>query len=263
MPGPLAFGTTTDRRTANAMRESPRAVVLAAGQGSRLMPLTAERPKAMLDVAGEPLLLRTLRQLDGAGFESISVVVGYRGDSIVRALRPRFPGARVIENARFAEDVNILSLLLGLGESDAPTLIVEADLAFDDQALPRVSAACNEESVWFTHGPFQPHQLGGILKTDANGRVLDLRYTPRFEPAYAGYKKLLGLLYVGPRQMPVFRRHLEAAARNSLQQYYMMPWVEQLPELACREVDLAPIPAFTFNTVEEYARCQELFPVAS
>lgn len=245
------------------MSESPRAVVLAAGQGSRLMPLTAECPKSMLEVAGEPLLLRTLRQLEGAGFESISVVVGYRGDSIVRAMRPRFPRARVIDNTRFAEDVNILSLLLGLAESDAPTLVVEADVAFDDRAMPRVSAACDEESVWFTHGAFQPHQLGGILKTDASGRVLDLRYTPRFETAYAGYKKLLGLLYVGSAQMPGFRRRLEEAARRSAQQYYMMPWVEHLPELACREVDLAPIPAFSFNTVEEYARCQELFPIAS
>jgi NDP-sugar pyrophosphorylase family protein len=245
------------------MKESPRAVVLAAGQGSRLMPLTAECPKSMLEVAGEPLLLRTLGQLERAGFESISVVVGYRGDSIERALRPRFPEARVIDNTRFAEDVNILSLLLGLGDSDTPTLVVEADVAFDDQALPRVSAACNEESIWFTHGHFQHHQLGGVLKTDASGRVLDLRYTPRYEPAFAAYKKLLGLLYVGPEQVPIFRRRLEQAARRSTQQYYMMPWVEHLPELACREVDLAPIPAFSFNTVEEYARCQELFPVAS
>jgi NDP-sugar pyrophosphorylase family protein len=245
------------------MSKLPRAVVLAAGQGHRLMPLTADCPKSMLAVAGEPLLLRTLGQLERAGFQSISVVVGYRGDSILHALKPRFPGARVIENTRFAEDVNILSLLLGLGDSDTPTLVVEADIAFDDQALPRVSAVCKEDSVWFTHGPFQQHQLGGILDADVSGRVIDLRYTPRFEPAFASYKKLLGLLYVGPEQMPVFRRRLEEAARRSTQQYYMMPWVEHLPELACREFDLAPIRAFSFNTVEDYARCQELFPVAS
>jgi choline kinase len=190
-------------------------------------------------------------------------VVGYRGDAIVRALTPRFRGASVVDNQRFAEDVNILSLLLGLGDSDAPTLVVEADVAFDDQALPRVAAACNDESVWFTHGPFQKHQLGGVLKTDANGRVLDLRYTPRFDPALADYKKLLGLLYIGPGQMQRFRQRLEQAARRSTQQYYMMPWVEHLDELACREVDLAPIPAFSFNTVEEYEHCQELFPIAS
>jgi choline kinase len=245
------------------VNDSPRAVVLAAGQGSRLMPLTAECPKSMLAVAGQPLLLRTLAQLKGAGFESISVVVGYRGDAIVRALGPRFADASVVENQRFAEDVNILSLLLGLGEADAPTLVVEADVAFDDQALPRVAAACQDESVWFTHGPFQPHQLGGVLKTDAHGRVVDLRYTPRFDPALRDYKKLLGLLYVGAGQMRRFRERLQQAAHRSTQQYYMMPWVEHLDELACREVDLAPIPAFSFNTVEEYERCQQLFPVAS
>jgi NDP-sugar pyrophosphorylase family protein len=244
------------------MSTGPRAVVLAAGQGSRLMPLTAECPKSMLAVAGEPLLLRTLRQLKGAGFESLSVVVGYRGDAIARALAPRFGDTRVVHNERFEEDVNILSLLLGLGDEDAPTLVVEADVAFDERALPRVAAACAGDSIWFTHGPFQKHQLGGVLKTDASGRVIDLRYTPRFEPALSDYKKLLGLLYVAPRQMGRFRERLEQSARRSTRQYYMMPWVEHLDELACRELDLAPIPTFSFNTVEEYERCQELFPAA-
>lgn len=245
------------------MNQLPRAVVLAAGQGSRLMPLTAQRPKSMLDVAGEPLLLRTLHQISNAGFESISVVVGYRADSIVRALDLHFPEVRVIDNPRFADDVNILSLLLGLGESDRPTLVVEADVAFDNRALDHIHAACDQESVWFTHGRFEAHQFGGILATDPSSHVVDLRYASRFDPLFANHKKLLGVLYIGPQQMPVFRRLLEHATRRSTQQYYMMPWAENLAALPCREVDLAPIPAISFNTADEYARCQELFPSPS
>jgi len=236
----------------------PRAVVLAAGQGSRLMPLTADCPKSMLPIAGQPLLLRTLAQLEAAGFDAIDVVVGYRGDGISAALRAR-PGVRVIVNERYADDVNVLSLLLGLDGSDAPVLVVEADIAFDDRALPRVAAACADESVWVTHGPFRPPQLGGVLATDASGKVTDLRYVPRFDPALRGYKKLLGLLYVGPREAPSFRRRLAQAAAHTTRQYYMMPWVEHLPELPCRELDLGDVPAISFNTPEEYAHCQSLF----
>ena len=94
------------------------------------------------------------------------------------------------------------------------------------------------------------------------GRVLDLRYTPRFEPGFAAYKKLLGLLYVGPLEVIPFRRRLEQAAAVTTKQYYMMPWVLHLDELPCREVDLAPIPAFSFNTPEEYEHCQALFAAA-
>lgn len=55
-----------------------RAIILAAGRGSRLGALTADRPKCLLAVGGQPLLLWQLRALRGAGIEEIAIVTGYR-----------------------------------------------------------------------------------------------------------------------------------------------------------------------------------------
>lgn len=58
-------------------------VVLAAGEGTRLRPLTADRPKGLVRVAGRPLLSHALDALVGVGVDRLVIVVGYRGDDIV------------------------------------------------------------------------------------------------------------------------------------------------------------------------------------
>lgn len=69
-----------------------QAVVPAAGRGSRLRPLTDDRPKPLVEVAGEPLLSRVLRRLREAGLSEAVVVVGYRGDLIRERYGDEFEG---------------------------------------------------------------------------------------------------------------------------------------------------------------------------
>jgi glucose-1-phosphate thymidylyltransferase len=60
-----------------------KAVIPAAGQGTRLRPLTDETPKPLLEVAGKPILTRCFETLLDIGIDSAVVVVGYRGEQIV------------------------------------------------------------------------------------------------------------------------------------------------------------------------------------
>lgn len=59
------------------------AVILAAGEGTRLRPLTVTRPKPMLPVAGKPILEWNLSSLNDAGFKKAIIVVGYRKEEII------------------------------------------------------------------------------------------------------------------------------------------------------------------------------------
>ncbi len=238
----------------------PQVVILAAGQGLRLGAVSEGRPKALMPMAGQPLLLRTVRQLEKRGFSEITVIVGYQSQRVTEALGGCGRRLRFVENVRYAVDTNIGSLLLGLGDSDAAALVIEADIVFDDAAMDAMTAAASGgDSVWFTRGPFQSHELGGILQTDGQGRLTHLHYTPVYEPKFAGYKKLVGVVYVGPREMPRFRALLQAAAAQTTAQYYMIPWCRHLDVLPAREGDLAHCRVATFNTAEDYDRCCELF----
>ena len=67
-------------------------VVPAAGEGTRLRPLTADRPKGMVEVAGQPLLSHVFETLRASGVEELVVVVGYRAGAIVEHFGDAFEG---------------------------------------------------------------------------------------------------------------------------------------------------------------------------
>ena len=59
-----------------------KAIILAAGLGSRLMPLTKEMPKSMLKVGGKPILKWIVGNLKSCGIHEIIIVTGYKQDKI-------------------------------------------------------------------------------------------------------------------------------------------------------------------------------------
>src|SRR5256885_8162332 len=59
-----------------------KAVVLAAGEGTRMRPLTANLPKPLLPVAGKPFLRHTLEALLSAGIQELAILIGWHGHRI-------------------------------------------------------------------------------------------------------------------------------------------------------------------------------------
>lgn len=82
-----------------------KGIVIAAGLGSRMGPLTQEMPKCMLPVGQGTLLDHTLKSLRAAGCSDIAMVVGWRAEKIVA------PGVTVFHNAQY-RDTNILHSLM-------------------------------------------------------------------------------------------------------------------------------------------------------
>jgi len=92
------------------MGETKRnAIILAAGMSSRFIPLSAELPKGLLNVKGEVLIERQIRQLLEAGISDITVVVGYKADMFAY-LKPKY-GVRIVFNEDFDRYNNTSSLI--------------------------------------------------------------------------------------------------------------------------------------------------------
>jgi choline kinase len=246
----------------NFQSETNRVIILAAGQGARLKPLTEHRPKSLLPVGGQPLLARTIQQLLQSEFEDITVVVGYQQDLVRQTLAEQGLNVKFVENLRYAEDTNSLSMLLGLNSGQGPALVIEADVALADSCLPIIhDVTKKEQSVWFTCGRFQPDQRGGIIKSDDENRILDIRIVQSYEGRYANYSKNLGVLFIGPHEITYYYQLLDYAVSQTCQQYYMEHWIDHLEKLPCWEKNLFPLPASSFNTMDEYRRCCELMEV--
>ena len=81
-----------------------RAVILAAGRGSRLGHLGGDRPKCLVEFAGKPLIERQIAALRRGGMDEIGVVRGYRAEMI------DFPGLTYFANERWAETNMVMSL---------------------------------------------------------------------------------------------------------------------------------------------------------
>jgi len=69
-----------------------KAVVLAAGEGTRLRPLTEDKPKGMVEVDGKPILTHCFEQLAELGADGLVVVVGYRKQDIIEHYGDDFDG---------------------------------------------------------------------------------------------------------------------------------------------------------------------------
>ena len=114
-----------------------KAVILAAGQGTRLSPLTNRVPKCLVRLHGKPVMQRQLESLDKTGFEQCVVVVGYRGDQVEYQFGPNFRNVEItyVYNERFQETNNLYSLWLARDYLDDDILLLECDLVFEDGLL--------------------------------------------------------------------------------------------------------------------------------
>src|SRR5262245_4581288 len=117
-----------------------KAVILAAGQGTRIRAVHGERPKCLIEVDDQTILDHQIDGLSGAGIDEIAIVVGYENQQIIRHVQRRHghrrPKIDYIENPAFAISNNIYSLWLAhdwIGRDGFVCL--NADVVCDHQIL--------------------------------------------------------------------------------------------------------------------------------
>ena len=113
------------------------ALLLAAGIGSRLGPVTEALPKCLVPVSGVPILERLVRALDAHEIERLVIVTGYEAETIRAYLGESFGGITVeyLVSPLFATTNNLYSLWLARHLIDEPFLLVESDVVFDAPLL--------------------------------------------------------------------------------------------------------------------------------
>ena len=121
-------------------------MILAAGKGERLRPLTESMPKALVEVRGETLLERHLRAVRRAGIDTVVINLGWLGEQIVD--RVGSGGAYGLNVVYSPEGDNILETGGGIHRAlpmlgDAPFLVINADI-YTDMILPAETLPPND-----------------------------------------------------------------------------------------------------------------------
>lgn len=168
---------------------SLRALVLAAGHGERLRPLTELTPKPLLPVLGVPIVERTLERLAAAGVEATVVNLHHLGEQISERLGRR-SGRMRIEYAPEAELLGTLGPLAAsagfLAESD-PFLLVNGDslCRWPIRKMLAAHRSGAEATLLLATRP-DPEEFGGGVVVDGDGRVVSFRGGARGEGTRRG-----------------------------------------------------------------------------
>ena len=117
-----------------------KAVILAAGQGTRIRSVHGEHPKCLIEVDGNTILDHQLEALLKVGINDIAIVVGYEKKQIISHVRTRSfsnnQRVHFIENPAFAITNNIYSLWLALDWLQGDSFVVlNADVIFDPEIM--------------------------------------------------------------------------------------------------------------------------------
>lgn len=144
-----------------------RAILLASGLGSRLLPLTLEKPKPMVEVCGRAIIETLINAIIKAGINEIIIVRGYKAEKFDVLLK-KYPQIKFVENPYYSVSNNISSVYAARDFLDS-CYIIEADLFLLNNRLIRkyqftsnyLGIKCSETKDWF-------------LKVDDFGRIKEL-----------------------------------------------------------------------------------------
>ncbi|WP_342739982.1 phosphocholine cytidylyltransferase family protein [Bradyrhizobium sp. B117] len=157
--------------------KAPRkAVILAAGFGSRLRPLTDLRPKPLVEVNGRPILHNALWNLEAVGVENVTIVVGYRKDAIQYACGKDFGGLEIeyVESSVFDRTGSAYSLWLARDALlSGDCFLLEGDVFFEEDVLHHLmlSQATDVAAV----APFTETMEGSAVLLSDGGLITSFR----------------------------------------------------------------------------------------
>ncbi len=121
-----------------------KAIILSAGQGRRLAPLTESRPKCLVELSGRSVLHWQLLHLREAGIEEVVVVTGFAAETVDAEIAGlSIPGLKVrtLFNPFYGLTDNLATCWLARGEMAGPFLLLNGDTLFEPDIAKRLLAA--------------------------------------------------------------------------------------------------------------------------
>jgi choline kinase len=154
-----------------------RALILAAGRGSRMGQLTDDRPKCLIELEGKPLIERQIAALRRGGVDEIGVVRGYRAEMI------DFPGLSYFANERWAETNMVVSLAVAATWlRSGPVIVSYADIFYRSELVRGLAGAPGQlvisyDRAWrrlWTRRFADPLADAETFRIDAVGQLLEI-----------------------------------------------------------------------------------------
>lgn len=184
----------TDKGKQHLKENAPRqAVILAAGYGMRMVPINLENPKGLLEIRGEKLIERLIRQLHEAGINDIYVVVGFMKESFEYLIDEY--DVHLIINNEYSSKNNLYSLYLARDHLDN-SYIIPSDLWFEDNPFNNIEA-------------YSWYMMKNIPQSNGHVRITSKYELVKTKKGECGHK-MVGLSYISKADSVLLGTNLAA-----------------------------------------------------
>lgn len=219
-----------------------KALIIGAGQGKRLLPLTEIKPKALLEVGGKSLLEWQVESLAACGVEEIVVLAGFNRDAVAEALADfarRWPAVdfRLVYNPFYGVADNLATCWMARHEMAGDFLLMNSDTLFSQPVLETLlDSAPAPISLAVDH---KPRYDDDDMKVELQGtRLVDIG---KSLPAERVQAESIGMLYFRGEGPQRFVEALEAtmAKPEALRQWYLSVIAALAPQLEIQAVTIS------------------------
>ncbi len=154
-------------------------LVLAAGMGKRLDPMTRDTPKCLIEVNGTPIIINALDIITRTSVSRIVIVIGHLGEKVKAVLGSHYNGVPIeyVENPIYDKTNNIYSLWLAQEFFDQDTILMESDVYFQPQLISQLCSSPGSNIALLDR--FESHMDGTVVTV--NDRMEVSTMTPASE----------------------------------------------------------------------------------
>lgn len=197
-----------------------KAIILAAGQGTRLKKYTENLPKGMLSFMGKTIIEKQIQLYRNCGIKDVIIVTGFAGDKI------KYEGVRYYKNELFAETNMVETLMCAKSEFDDDVVVSYSDVLFEEQMLRKMmdvsdDFACAVDDNWEAYWKMRYGRVDfdtESLTIDEDDNITELGLeSPPMEKIHARY---IGLLKFSMAGLQFIVETMEAAYKE----YENKPW---------------------------------------
>lgn len=153
------------------MSDVKTAIILVAGMGSRLQPLTNTIPKCLIKIKGKAIIVNALDVLANSGIKEAVIVSGYLGDRVKEVIGEEYKGMKInyVKNEIYDKTNNMYSLWLVRDRLEKGVLLIEGDTYFEEAVVKRMLET-DDKSYW-AGDKFELFKDGCMLTSGKGGTI--------------------------------------------------------------------------------------------
>ncbi|MFC7209809.1 UTP--glucose-1-phosphate uridylyltransferase AglF [Natronoarchaeum sp. GCM10025321] len=163
-----------------------KAVVLAAGKGTRLRPLTDDKPKGLVEVNGRPIVTHCFERLAELGAEEFVVVVGYRKEDIIEHYGDEWEGIPITYTHQREQNGLAHALLTAEEHIDDDFMLILGDNIFEanlEDVVHRQKESRADAAFLVEEVPWDEASRYGVCDTNSYGEITDVVEKPDDPPS--------------------------------------------------------------------------------